>query len=81
MFPSDDKAGVQEGPDGTLHPKAFLKPKTGEVVGRLLPTTFNEVVETVGHAGGYEDVPSAPSKDPMSHLTRGFMFVVVVQMV
>ena len=25
-FPLDEEAGVQEGPDGTLHPKAFLKP-------------------------------------------------------
>ena len=36
-FPSDDEAGVQEGPEGTLHPKAFLKPNTREVMAGSSP--------------------------------------------
>ena len=38
--------GVQEGPVGTLHPKASLKPKTGEVVVGSSPTLTDEFVDT-----------------------------------
>ena len=32
QFPSNDEEWVQEGPEGTLHSKGILKPKTGEVL-------------------------------------------------
>ena len=37
---------MQEGPVGTLHPKASLKPKTGEVVVGSSPTLTDEFIDT-----------------------------------
>ena len=39
--------GVEEGPVGTLHPKASLKPKTGEVVVGSSPTLTDEFIGSV----------------------------------